>query len=97
MAESLRYVGLDVGGTTMKAAVVDDAGDPLSDPVSLDTRPERGQDVGLETMCEAIRRAVAAAGLKMAGVDMSSPEPVQAAFATLAEMVTRLEDLVSKG
>jgi oligoendopeptidase F len=33
-------------------------------------------------------------GLKMAGVDMTSPEPVQAAFATLAEMVTRLEQLV---
>ena len=34
-------------------------------------------------------------GLKMAGVDMSSPEPVQSAFATLGEMVTRLEQLVS--
>ncbi len=34
-------------------------------------------------------------GLKMAGVDMSSPEPVQAAFAALADMVTRLEALVS--
>jgi oligoendopeptidase F len=34
-------------------------------------------------------------GLKMAGVDMTSPEPVQAAFAALADMVTRLEQLVS--
>ena len=34
-------------------------------------------------------------GLKMAGVDMASPEPVQAAFATLAEMVTRLEELTT--
>ncbi len=34
-------------------------------------------------------------GLKMAGVDMASPEPVQAAFAALADMVTRLEALVS--
>jgi len=33
-------------------------------------------------------------GLKLAGVDMSSPEPVQAAFAALAEMVSRLEELV---
>jgi oligoendopeptidase F len=32
-------------------------------------------------------------GLRMAGVDMTSPEPVQAAFATLARMVTRLEEL----
>src|SRR5438874_13831401 len=64
MAETRRYVGLDVGGTTMKAAVVDDAGLPLSAPVTMDTHPERGQDAGLETMCETIRRAVAAAGLK---------------------------------
>jgi oligoendopeptidase F len=34
-------------------------------------------------------------GLKAAGVDMSSPEPVQAAFAALGEMVTRLEELVT--
>jgi len=34
-------------------------------------------------------------GLKMAGVDMASPEPVQAAFATLAQMVTRLEELTT--
>jgi oligoendopeptidase F len=32
-------------------------------------------------------------GLRMAGVDMTSPEPVEAAFATLASMVTRLEEL----
>jgi oligoendopeptidase F len=34
-------------------------------------------------------------GLKLAGVDMASPEPVQAAFAALNDMVTRLEELVS--
>ncbi|MHB8613834.1 MAG: oligoendopeptidase F [Candidatus Dormibacteraceae bacterium] len=33
-------------------------------------------------------------GLRMAGVDMRSPEPVEAAFATLARMVTRLEELI---
>ncbi|HKW08163.1 MAG TPA: oligoendopeptidase F [Candidatus Dormibacteraeota bacterium] len=32
-------------------------------------------------------------GLRMAGVDMTSPEPVEAAFATLATMVDRLEAL----
>jgi len=36
-------------------------------------------------------------GLRMAGVDMTSPEPVEAAFATLASMVDRLEALTSKG
>lgn len=34
-------------------------------------------------------------GLRMAGVDMTSPEPVEAAFATLARMVTRLEKLTA--
>jgi oligoendopeptidase F len=34
-------------------------------------------------------------GLKLAGVDMASPEPVQAAFATLADMVTQLEELTA--
>jgi oligoendopeptidase F len=32
-------------------------------------------------------------GLRLAGVDMTSPEPVEAAFATLAGMVARLEEL----
>jgi oligoendopeptidase F len=34
-------------------------------------------------------------GLQLAGVDMSSPEPVASAFAVLADMVARLEDLVA--
>ena len=67
MAESKLYVGLDVGGTTMKAAVVDDAGTPAKD-VSVPTEPERGQEAGLETMCVAIRQAVAAAGKTLADI-----------------------------
>ena len=35
-------------------------------------------------------------GLRLAGVDMTSPQPVEAAFATLARMVTRLEELTSR-
>ena len=35
-------------------------------------------------------------GLRMAGVDMTSPEPVEAAFATLASMVDRLERLTAR-
>lgn len=34
--------------------------------------------------------------LKLAGVDLSSPEPVEKAFATMAEYVDRLEKLVGK-
>src|SRR3954468_13615965 len=70
------FVGLDVGGTTMKAGVVDDAGRPLTDPVNLPTEPSRGQDYGLATMAEAICRAVTAAGLAMdriAAVGVATP------------------------
>lgn len=67
MAEAMKYVGLDVGGTTMKAAVVDDTG-AAAPHVSLPTEPYLGQDAGLETMCETIRQAVKAAGLTMDGI-----------------------------
>jgi len=65
MAAPRVFVGLDVGGTTMKAAAVGDDGKPLSKHVVLETLPERGQDAGLETMCETIRQAVATAKLTM--------------------------------
>jgi glucokinase len=68
MAEQQIYVGLDVGGTTMKAAAVDDLGRPLSTPVVMNTNPEKGQDIGLETMCETIRLAIEAAELTLADV-----------------------------
>ena len=76
MAAQRYFVGLDVGGTTMKAAVVDDAGKPLAEPVVRDTRPELGQDAGLETMCDAIRDAIAAAKLKLkqvAAIGVATP------------------------
>jgi glucokinase len=59
------FIGLDVGGTTMKAAAVSDSGQPLAKPEVMDTNPERGQEAGLETMCETIRRAVSAANLTL--------------------------------
>src|SRR5215210_4354065 len=58
------FVGLDVGGTSMKAGVVDDQGKSLGS-VSLPTEAHRGQEFGLERMCESIRQAVAATGRKM--------------------------------
>ena len=69
------YVGLDVGGTSMKAGVVDDSGAPLSS-VSLPTEAQRGQEFGLGRMCETIRAAVAAAGVGMdsiAAVGVATP------------------------
>jgi glucokinase len=64
MAKAAHFVGLDVGGTTMKAAVVDDDGKVYS-AVTLPTLPERGQDAGLLTMCETIQNAITAAKLTL--------------------------------
>jgi glucokinase len=75
MTKSPLYVGLDVGGTSMKGGVVDDAGRPLS-AVSLPTEAHRGQEFGLERMCETIRQAVAAAELRLdqiAAVGVATP------------------------
>lgn len=58
------FVGLDVGGTSMKGGVVDDSGKTLGS-VSLPTEAHRGQEFGLARMCETIRQAVAAAHLTM--------------------------------
>jgi glucokinase len=69
------FVGLDVGGTAMKAGVVDDTGKALAS-VSLPTEAQRGQEFGLERMCETIRQAVAAAGLQMrdiAAIGVATP------------------------
>jgi len=78
MSQGPQFVGLDVGGTTMKAAVVDDRGIPAI-AVVMDTLPKRGQEAGLETMCECIRRAVAAANLSMgqiAAIGVVTPGPM---------------------
>jgi len=73
--QTLHYVGLDVGGQTMKAAVVDDSG-AASPAVTKDTNAAAGQARGLETMVETIRAAVAAAGLAMkdiAAIGVATP------------------------
>jgi len=58
------FVGVDVGGQTIKAGVVDDAGSALSS-ISVPTEAYKGQEHGLQQMCQAVRGAVAAAGLKL--------------------------------
>jgi glucokinase len=75
MSTAAFFVGLDVGGTTMKAGIVDDAGRPLS-AVSLPTEAPRGQEFGLARMCETIRKAVEAAGLELkqiAAIGVATP------------------------
>ena len=61
MTSPLFYVGLDVGGTTMKAAVVDDAGKAYPSATSH-TEAYKGQEHGLNQMAATIRKAIAAAG-----------------------------------
>src|SRR3954469_20718595 len=46
MTSTPLFLGLDVGGTTMKAGVVADDGRPLTEPVSLPTDAPRGQEHG---------------------------------------------------
>ncbi len=77
-AESRRppfYLGIDLGGTNIKAGVVDDDGRPVSS-VSLPTRAELGPVVGLDNLTEAGRKAVEASGLSIddiAQVGLGSP------------------------
>jgi glucokinase len=59
----------------MKAGVVDDSGAPLSS-VSLPTEAHRGQELGLERMCETIHQAIVAAGLtpdRVAALGVATP------------------------
>jgi glucokinase len=61
----------------MKAGVVDDTGRPVGPgSICLPTEAHRGQEFGLERMCETIRQAVRAAGLDVkdiAGIGVATP------------------------
>jgi glucokinase len=75
MAQAPVFVGLDVGGTSMKAGVVDDKGHSLG-AVSLPTEAYKGQGHGLLRMTETIQAAVKAAGLTMddiAAIGVATP------------------------
>jgi glucokinase len=76
MSNTRVYAGLDVGGSTMKAGVVDDEGRPLGPSISLSTEAHRGQEFGLARMCETIQQAVAAAKVgwdRVAAVGVATP------------------------
>jgi glucokinase len=75
MASELLYVGLDVGGTTMKAAVVDDTGKAYPSH-TLSTEAYKGAEHGLGVMARCIRQAIAAAGKQesdISGIGVATP------------------------
>src|ERR1700745_2361657 len=75
MKHSALFVGLDVGGSSMKAGVVSDEGEPLS-AVSLPTEAYKGQAFGLERIGETLRVAIAESGLRpdqIAAIGVATP------------------------
>ncbi len=69
------YLGIDLGGTNIKAGVVDEAGRPLSS-ISRPTDADRGPLAGLDNLVDAAERAVAEAKLHwdaIRGVGLGSP------------------------
>lgn len=75
MSSPQLYVGLDVGGTTMKAAVVDDNGKAYPS-AAMPTEAFKGQEHGLNQMAATIRKAIAAAGKtegEIAAIGVATP------------------------
>lgn len=69
------YVGIDLGGTNIKAGVVNDTGHPLSH-VSLPTDAIKGPTVGVASLVSAAEQAIVEAGLtkdRITGVGLATP------------------------
>jgi glucokinase len=75
MKASALFVGVDVGGTSIKGGVTTTSGKVLSS-VHMPTEAYKGQDHGLHQMAETVRQAVAAAGLaldRIAAIGVATP------------------------
>ena len=69
------YIGVDIGGTNLKAGVVDEAGQIVGE-ASVPTGADRPQDVVLEDILGAVSKAVQASGVStkaIRAVGMGSP------------------------
>jgi glucokinase len=83
MAEAIEpvrpfFLGVDLGGTNIKAGVVDDSGRPLSS-VNVPTEAEKGPEHGVARICHAARQAVLQAGLTLddvSAIGVGSPGPM---------------------
>lgn len=74
-SEAPYFVGVDLGGTNVKVGVVDDRGEPLS-WMSIPTQVEDGPETATQRMGQAIKDAIAQAGLQthdVARVGLGSP------------------------
>jgi glucokinase len=81
------YLGLDLGGTNIKAGVVGDSGQALAS-VSGPTRAELGPEVGLDSLAEAARRAVEASGVdwpSIAAIGLGAPGTIDPAEGRLVD------------
>lgn len=75
------YLGVDLGGTFIKAGVVDDDGRAVSS-VSRATEVQRGPEVGQANLADAAGLALAASGLawdQIAAVGLGAPGPMDIA------------------
>ncbi len=78
MAARRLYLGIDLGGTNIKAGVVGEDGKALSS-VSIPTEADRGPEHGIQRLCQAGREAALAAKVTMAdlvGFGVGSPGPM---------------------
>ena len=83
------FVGLDLGGTNIKAGVVDDTGQPLS-WLSVSTDPDKGPEDASARMGQAVKQAIAEAGLQpsaIARVGLGSPGTMDIPAGMLIEPV----------
>jgi glucokinase len=81
------YIGIDLGGTSVKLGVVDDRGRPMS-WLALPTHRHSGADETVRRMGEAVNKVIAAAGLTRAevvGVGLGSPGTMDIASGMLLE------------
>lgn len=83
------FVGIDLGGTTVKVGVVDDLGRPLS-RLSIPTESEKGPEDGSQRMGKAVLEAIGKAGLDARAVvraGLASPGILDLAEGRLLELV----------
>jgi glucokinase len=71
-------VGVDLGGTNVRAAVVGRDGTLLAPPVQYPSRAQEGFALTLEQITRAIREAIAAAGVSPAAIGMAVPGHIDA-------------------